>query len=202
MELHPERPLNSKQQFFELGKGKFIPKDIRFYAGHFQSQGDRLDLWRKNTAQEVEQYVKWAPAYLQDELFYRPFCEKEGSMTETIVQTPIGEIKVSRPQIPFREQTLENLVGDIKLQEFMANYTPPREALLKAVKETIGKLPRRDARYLSPDIQRFDESMQTGSYKIALALIPDLMDREAKDIFGQLTSLLEIRRRVTMQENV
>lgn len=44
MEIRPDQDHNvSKQFFFTLGKGGFIPRDIRFYAGHFQSQGDNLD---------------------------------------------------------------------------------------------------------------------------------------------------------------
>ena len=201
MELHSEYPSSSKEQFYTLGRGKFIPRNILFYEDSIRKQEDRLDPWRESTAQKIKQFVKWAPTFLQDRLFYTPFCEKEGEMTESITRTPIGEIKALVPKIPFREQTPEGLVGDLKWQEFMAAYTPPREELIQAVKQVLSGIPRKDARYDTTDIRLFDNLMRIGSYKIALALIPNLTDPEVKYLFGnQRLSLAEIQNQIATQQ--
>ena len=201
MESHSEYPSSSKEQFYAFGRGKFIPRDILFYEGHFQKQQDSLDSWRGLVAQEIKEFVRWAPTFLQDRLFYTPFCEKEGEMTESIAQTPIGKFKILMPKIPFRKQTPEGLVGDLKWQKFMAAYTPPREALLKAVEEVLSGIPRKDARYDTTDIRLFDNLMRIGSYKIALALIPNLTDPEVKYLFGnQRLSLAEIQNQIATQQ--
>ncbi|MDO8503511.1 MAG: hypothetical protein Q7S60_02370 [bacterium] len=200
MEPRPEGPLNSTdQQFFALGDGRFIPPDIKFYSGHFPPQRDELDPWRAATAQKIAEFVRRAPTSLQDRLYYTPFCKKEGLMVEMIIQSPTGEIKISKPKVPFEEQVTTELIGSLEWQNFMETYTPPQEALLDTLKWLFTGLPRRDALHLTSDIQAFDESMKISSYKIALWLIPDITDAEVKDLFGQSTSLTEIKDRINRQ---
>lgn len=200
MEIHPDQDHNvSKQFFFTLGEGKFIPHHIRYYDGHFELKEDKLDSWRIQTAQAIHELVKWAPTYLQDTLFYRPFCEKQGLMVDYIHQSPLGPIRTTNPQIPFSEQTYEELVGNIRWQDFMATYVPSREALIKSVGQVIARIPRRDTRYIDLiDVKLFDQSMEIGGYKIALELIPDLTNDEVKKIFGGHTSLEQIQYKISM----
>lgn len=189
-EGHQENPIHATQLFTSLGKGEFIPSYIQHYSADFKPKGDSFDPDRESLMQAVQRFIAWAPSYLQDQLFYTPFCKKEGLMIEGAQQKPIT---------PFERQTSAGLAADTKWQEFMASHTPPPETMLKAVKEIILNMPVRNALYDPLDIQLFDKSMRIGGHTIALALIPNLTDQEVKYLFGQQASLAEIQKQTAMQ---
>ncbi len=200
-EAHPENPIHSAQQYSSLGKGEFIPDCIRYYSKNFNLTGSSFYSLDQPELEDVRRFMRWAPAYLQDKLFYTPFCEKEGLMTEKTESTLVGEMKVRTPKRSFDQRTSAELARDIKWTEFMATYILPRETLLKAVKEVILNIPvTHEARY-SPDndVRLFDWSMRVGGYRIAFALIPTLIDQEVRGLFGPQTSLAEIQKQIATQ---
>lgn len=200
-EIRPMDTGGAKEQFYYLGDGKFISKDIRFFAGHFQTKNDRLDNRRTDLAKRVQEFVDWAPHWLQEELFYTPYCEATGQMVDTPVKPQEGKpFTVSKPSIPFSEQTYGNLVGDIRWVKFMDTYKLPRERVVQAVQQVVNVIPREDATYLPWDFRQFDNSMKIGSYELALAIIPDMTDEEAKKIFANANiSVGSIREKIREQ---
>lgn len=199
-EGYPKNPIRATQQFASLGERKFIPNLIGDYSRDFKLPGDSLRSL-ESELKAVREFVQWAPRYLQDQLSYIPFCEKTGKMTERTEQASAGEITFRTPKTPFERRTPAELAGNMEWVEFMETYIPPRDLLLKAVKEVILHIPViPDARY-DPDhnIKLFDWSMRTGRYGIALALIPDLTDSEARGLFGPEASLAEIKKQIPGQ---
>lgn len=180
-EGHPENPIHATQLFTSLGKGEFIPSYIRHYSANFNPKGDLFDPDREFLMRAVQEFIAWAPSYFQDQLFYTPFCEKEGLT------------------MPFERQTSAGLEADTKWQEFMADYAPPRDTVLQVVKKVIVNMPVSNALYDPLDIQLFDKSMRIGGRAIALSLIPNLTDQEAKYLFGQQASLAEIQKQASTQ---
>lgn len=191
-------PSENKELFYRIGTGSFIPPEIRFYAGGLTPKGDSLDARRGGLSHEIAEFVARAPHFLQNRLFYLPYCEEAGLMVKRVQNSPIGELTVEVPSTPFKEVTLDaSLVGDIRWQNFMDRYQIPREILVHNVIEVLGMIPRIDARYLDPwDITAFDQSMETGAYRVALTLIPDLIDEEARALFNNQTTVKLIKERL------
>lgn len=193
-----------KELYFALGEGSFIPQEVAYYSDNFQAQGDSLDPWREQVAKEVESFTDWTPRFLQERLFYIPYCQKNDLMEERTVRSslPGGSFKVLKPKIPFLEQTDESLFGSLEWQDFLSDYQPPRDELIKSVYAVVDTLPKRDTRYTDLwDVKQFDRSMKMGGYKIALKLIPGITDEEVKEIFGRGASLDSIKEAVSESEN-
>lgn len=192
----------NKEMFFAIGRGAFIPGEIGYYRDGLTPMGDRLDARRVTLSQRATAFIKTTPHLLQDRLFYSPYCKEEGLMVKRTPNSLLGEYIVEVPAIPFREVTLDELVGDIKWQNFMDRYQLPREVLVRNVAEAIRMIPREDTRYLDAwDLTRFDQNMEVGSYRVALVLIPDLNDEEAKVLFNNLTTVKSISQKLAAISN-
>lgn len=190
-------PSENKELFYRIGTGAFIPQEISYYTNGLMLMGDNLDERRVGLSKQIAEFVARAPHFLQDRLFYFPYCQETGLMVKQIQNSPVGELTVDVPSTPFKEVTLDELVGDIRWQNFMDRYQLPREVLVHNVAEVLGMIPRIDARYLDAwDMTMFDQSMKTGAYKIALTLIPDLTDEEARALFNNRTTVKLIKERL------
>lgn len=173
--------MRTNPEYFDLLiSGSFIPQEIRT-----QTSTHGLD------------FVRRAPIYVADRLFYTPFCLSQqerltiqimqilgrsaiGTMhTGLLEQRPLKPIPIRRPDISLDRVDGARLARNTHWQHFLERYTIPRSELINTTAEVLRWV------YGFPEGSIYE----VARYKIGLALVQDPSENEIKRIFTPRTTM-------------
>ncbi len=118
---------------------------------------------------------------------YMPYAKEHGLMEtkevfEVSLNLPIAIDKLS-------PDDLRNWKNHLVFE------SPSRDLIVKATGEVLGLLTLPDVRYVFvQEVQDVHKRLMQTKYQIALKLLPDITDDEAKKLFGQLTLAGDVHR--------